>query len=291
MPDTKIKNAIKITQFLEKTPPNQQKLISGLLKKKIQTYPPSGGRTISFFKLPFEDIFIDCPSSSCNGKRFFKCENNNNSWTLYSEWDSLFLDYKCKNCEEYDKTFAILIKESEKFENHCYVVKLGEWPTYGPRTPARVIKMIGPDRGLYLKGRQSEIAGLGIGAFSYYRRLVENQKGRLIENIIKVANITEYDKELIAILEKAKIEDQFSKSIELIKDNIPSELFINKNNPLSLLHKALSVGIHTLSDEECLEYAESIRTVLYELASRISKALKDRTVIKKAIDKLNKSKS
>lgn len=290
MSDTKTDNAITITEFLEKTPPGQQKEISGLLKKRVKTLGPSFGNiTISYFSLPLGEITLDCPSSSCNGNRFFKCENDTGPWTISSDWESLFLNYKCRNCNEYDKIFAIIIKESESSENNCDVIKLGEWPTYGPRTPARVITMIGSDRGLYLKGRQSEIAGLGIGAFSYYRRLVENQKERLIENIIKVAKITNYNEDLIANLEKAKNEDQFSKSIKLIKDNIPSELFIDKSNPLTLLHKALSVGIHNLSDEDCLEYATSIRTVLYELASRISKALKDRTAVKTAIDKLNKT--
>ncbi len=292
MSDTKTDKAITITEFLEKTPPSQQKKIRGLLKNRVKsTGLPFGEIKISYFSLPFGEITLDCPSASCNGNRFFKCENDRDTWTIGSDWESLFLHYKCRNCKEYDKTFAIIIKENESTENNCDVIKLGEWPTFGPRTPARVINMIGPDKDFFLKGRRSEIAGLGIGAFSYYRRLIENQKERLIENIIKVAKITDYNEDLIANLEKAKIEDQFSKSIELIKDNIPPELFIEKSNPLTLLHKALSVGIHTLSDEACLEYAASIRTVLSELASRISKALKDRTAVKKAIDKLNKTKS
>lgn len=50
-----------------------------------------------------------------------------------------------------------------------------------------MISLIGPDKELYLQGRRSESRGFGIGAFSYYRRVVENQKSRIIEEIAKAA--------------------------------------------------------------------------------------------------------
>ena len=39
----------------------------------------------------------------------------------------------------------------------CY--KFGELPEYGPPTPARLIKLIGPDRELFLKGTRCENQG------------------------------------------------------------------------------------------------------------------------------------
>ena len=42
-----------------------------------------------------------------------------------------------------------------------------------------------------------------------------------------------------------------------------------------MLHGALSLGVHDLSDEECLELAISVRTVLIELAEKLGQAMKD----------------
>jgi hypothetical protein len=58
------------------------------------------------------------------------------------------------------------------------------------------------------------------------------------------------------------------------------------HNPLTLLHNALSEGLHELTDEECLTLARSIRVVLVELAERISTALKEEAQLKSAVSQL-----
>jgi len=55
--------------------------------------------------------------------------------------------------------------------------------------PSRLPKLVGPDQEKFNKRLRSEACGLGIGAFGYYRQVVENQKGRLIDEIIKVVNL------------------------------------------------------------------------------------------------------
>jgi hypothetical protein len=53
-----------------------------------------------------------------------------------------------------------------------------------------------------------------------------------------------------------------------------------------LLHSALSEGVHSLSDEQCLELASSVRIVLGELSERLSQALKDEAELSKALGTL-----
>ena len=65
--------------------------------------------------------------------------------------------------------------------------KIGEYPPFGPPTPRKVLNLFGDDKPLFLKGRQAENQGLGIGAFAYYRRMVDNQKNRLFDAIIAIA--------------------------------------------------------------------------------------------------------
>ena len=164
-------------------------------------------------------------------------------------------------------------------------------PVFGPPTPARLIKLLGPDRETFLKGRRCENQGLGIGAFAYYRRVVENQKNRILDEIIKVSKKINAPQEAINILEQAKLEIQFSKSLTLVKDSIPQILLINGSNPLTLLHSALSEGLHDKTDEHCLEIASSVRIILAELSDRLSQALKDEAELNLAVTRLMNSKT
>jgi hypothetical protein len=76
------------------------------------------------------------------------------------------------------------------------------------------------------------------------------------------------------------------KAIESVKDSIPESLLVNGHNPLTLLHSALSEGLHAQTDEQCLELAQAVRVVLAELAERIGQALKDEAELNAAISRL-----
>ena len=63
-------------------------------------------------------------------------------------------------------------------------------------------------------------------------------------------------------------------------------MLINSQNPLALLHSALSEGLHTFEEKECLEIAGSIRTVLIEFADRLGQALKEEAELNAAVNRL-----
>jgi hypothetical protein len=125
-----------------------------------------------------------------------------------------------------------------------------------------------------------------MGAYAYYRRVVENQRNRLMDEIIRVAERTNAGSEVLATLQAARNETRFNRSVDLIKDTIPASLKIDGYNPLQLLHAGISEGLHELSDEECLERATTIRHLLTELAERISQALKEHKELKEGIARL-----
>jgi hypothetical protein len=157
---------------------------------------------------------------------------------------------------------------------------------HGAHIPSRVISLIGPDREEFLLGRRAESLGFGIGAFAYYRRVVENQKGRILSEIGRVAKRLEAPPEKLKLFEAAEKETQFTKALDILKSAIPKSLLIGGQNPLTLLYAPLSEGIHELTDEQCLELATSIRVVLTELADRISRALQDQKELDDAVSRL-----
>ena len=266
-------------EFLATAPPDSSSEISNLWL--------SYGST---FQVQTPDVFLYCDSEECAGPRFFERE----SGTLYlkpNEWDFDFLHYRCRNCRKKGKAFALAAKMTGS-DGKGIALKVGEIPPFGPHTPARVITLIGADRELFLQGRRAENHGLGIGAFSYYRRVVENQKNRIIGEIAKVAAKLGAKPDVLKEFEAAANETQFSTAIERIKHGIPDVLLIDgQHNPLTLLHSALSEGLHANTDAECLEIAQAIRVVLTELADRISQALKKEEELTKSVSRLLNRKS
>ncbi len=272
-----------ISDFLESTPPNQSIDISNLAIRR----PTGRGGMETVMRTP--EIQLHCDNERCNGTRFFRCVSGCSQFLHDKTYEFFYVRYLCSNCQTTEKTFslaAIIESGAEQGDKKGICYKFGELPTYGPPTSPKLMKLIGPDRDEFLKGRRCENQGLGVGAFIYYRRVVENQKNRILKDVIKVSNKVGVAKAKIETLEKAVAETQFTKALDMAKDAIPESLLITGHSPIKLLHSALSEGVHALSDEECLEYAGSVRIVLGELAERLSQALKDEAELTKALSKL-----
>jgi hypothetical protein len=191
--------------------------------------------------------------------------------------------YLCRNCKSELKTFALQLTVTH--EAAAKVVKLGEWPVFRPHVPDSVRSLMGSDWQIFLQGRQAEGLGLGIGAFAYYRRVVDSRKNQLIDQIIKVAERVGESPELVNALSAAKAETQFKKAMESVR--VPQSILIDGDNPLTLLYAAISEGLHAKSDGECLDAARAVRVLIVELVRRIDLALDAHDEIKSAISDLN----
>lgn len=258
----------------------------------LQSHPPGSVARVSsavtrtqygsfYAKTP--ELQLYCPEDTCNAYMFFANDSGMDA-VSQGKWQFGYMQYTCRNCQKYQKVFALAFR-MESFSS-AEVYKFGELPHFGPPVPPRMLRLIQPDRELFLSGRRCENQGLGIGAFTYYRRVVENQWSRLISEVIKVATAIKAEPAMLRALEEAKDEQQFSKAVKTVKDAIPPALLINGHNPLTLLHSALSQGVHDLPDEECLSLATSIRVVLVELAEKLGQALKDEKELSDAVTKL-----
>ena len=266
--------------FLESVPPGAERMVSDLLSSKP---PISFPDPFLHWSLNTPDIQLHCSTETCRGVRVFRCLSGGEDFHGYRLKD-VFLIYSCRNCTKASKTYALRVAAKEKGPDS--VVKYGEMPAFGPPLPPRLINIFGDDRELFMKGRRTESQSLGIGAFVYYRRVVENQKDRLLEEIRKAAERLGADTDLLDSIDRAKGETQFSKAIELVKDAIPDGLKVQGENPLTLLHRVLSRGVHGLDDRECLERAQAVRQVLTELVSNIAQVTKDKRELTDAVKKL-----
>ena len=73
-------------------------------------------------------------------------------------------------------------------------------------------------------------------------------------------------------LEKTKATTIAQEKIALVKDLLPETLRPNGVNPLDVLYDALSSGLHSESDELCLELAGAVRESLVYLVAELKRA-------------------
>ena len=256
--------------------------------------PAAGGiGGLNQFWLNEPDLELEC--ATCHGIRRFSTNRNPEvQWDLWRagmiQCGELVLRYRCANCEESTKMYAIRFEDLKKNSLHNdyspTVTKFGELPPFGGNAPSRVISLVREDRDNFVKGFRCENLGFGVAAFSYYRRVIENQKHRLLDRFIEVAEKIHAPAESIEALRTAKSNAQFSRAMESIKDYVPKDLLIRGENPLTVLHGLLSVGMHGEEDDWCLRQSHAIRAVLIETAKRIDDTLASARSIDAAMKQL-----
>lgn len=174
------------------------------------------------------------------------------------------VEYICTGCDKEHFWCWLETNTQEK-----WIRKIGQVPPWSKNSDKNLEKLIDSYKDLYRKGLICESQGYGIGAYAYYRRIVENTIDELLELITDLIEPAEKEKYLKALAEVKKTFVAKEK-IDLVKDLLPSLLRPQGYNPLSILHSGLSDGIHNESDEKCLEFAQYIREVLVFLTSQIA---------------------
>ena len=282
MSETEVQTAqevelMQFSAFLEGVHPSRTESVQGLWQLE------HGIRGGTSYRVCTPEIRLHCRSETCGGVRTFRAIGEGHY--LRDRTTDVFLVYRCSDCQKNKKHFSLLIDKGAE-QGIGSVYKYGESPSFGVPVPNKVLRLFGSDAETFKKGRQCENQGLGVGAFAYYRRVVENHKNDIFDAIIKVCQTVGADPVIVEELTAAKAEISFSKSMEQIKTALPQGLLINGQNPLLALHGALSIGIHVETDEECLAVAQSVRLVLTDLVDKISTLRQEDADLKAAVELL-----
>lgn len=147
-----------------------------------------------------------------------------------------------------DKTHQICFL----FHSHQGILqKIGQFPSLADLDTPDLQKYRGVlgDQGFRELNRAVGLAshGVGVGAFVYLRRIFEN----LIEEARQVASAQPvWDQDAF---ERSRMDEK----IVILKDYLPNFLVENRT-----LYSIMSVGVHTLSEDECLEAFPVIRVAI-----------------------------
>lgn len=219
--------------------------------------------------LPKPRITMMCPE--CGAEQTFVMTNEyydgtqQNAETL---GQIVRLIYVCVRCQKFKRAFMVQFDGDDK---GSFLLKVGQYPAWDISGDKDVEKFLGKYKSYYKKALICESQGYGIGAFGYYRRIVEEVIDDLLGDITELLSGDELGQYQVALEETQKTIVAADK-IELVKDLLPPILRPDGMNPLGILHSNLSEGLHAESDEICLEYAEATRDILVFLVRQVAES-------------------
>ena len=130
-------------------------------------------------------------------KYYENCEYNN----YPVEGLTFRLKYICAHCQKFARYFFVKVADDKKS-----IMKVGQYPAWDVSTDPNIERMLGEHADYFKKGLICESQGYGIGAFAYYRRIVEEIIGQLLEDIAGLLSGDEHDKYVQALEDPARRE-------------------------------------------------------------------------------------
>jgi hypothetical protein len=217
----------------------------------------------SWAKIP---INMNC-STCCSIQTFNMTNeffhNGYQDYNIYANDRIVDIRYLCESCKTFERGFFIYISNDLEI-----IYKVGQYPEWEIKMDKNLEKTLNKHSSTFRKGLVCESQGYGIGAFSYYRRITEEIIDELLDSISELID-EELKAQYAEALEKTKNTRVTQEKIELIKDLLPAILKPNGMNPLGVLHSELSEGLHASTDEDCLENANHIKSILTFLINQI----------------------
>lgn len=232
------------------------------------------------FRVTLPIVRLYCGSKDCCRIGIFDSEQN--VWSLGEMIGEEFVYYRCRQCRRTRKLYVLRIELRRDSLTDATFTKIGEEPPAIGPTPRALQDLLGDNWELYLKGRRAELAGLGIGAFVYYRRVIEHVWFTVLDELIKVAQLDPSPARTLQ-LQEAKAERQFTRSMESAKSAIPISLYVEGHNPFQALYDACGDGLHEFTDEECIRRAHVIRLVLTRFSERAKSVLSEDAEFRHAV--------
>ncbi len=222
--------------------------------------------------LNFPALVLACPV--CGSAQPFTSERTLQQFTRVKESKRssatsvgpLFLvSFVCNTCQQALQYFFLY------WESGKYIMKLGQYPPWELALDPKLQARLGPFAAYYREGLACEAQGYGIAAFAYYRRVIEGVIDQLLQDVSDLIPPEDQEayRDALRTVHRTKVTE---KKIAVVRDLLPPILRPDNVNPLTILHTALSAGLHGETDEACLEQAMGIRAALLFLVQQLNLA-------------------
>ena len=166
------------------------------------------------------------------------------------------LHYRCFNCKR--QSIDVLVAGIQDGGR----MKVGQFPMQAVRVPSSIEKRLGASADFYRKALTSRNEGYGIAAVAYFRRVVEDKTNELIDIVAEAAEAHSVPADEVKKIRAAENRGRPQEDkLKVAAEAIPEVLKPDGANPFQAMYGILSAGIHTQSEEECLQIADDTREI------------------------------
>ncbi len=168
-------------------------------------------------------------------------------------------EYKCRNCA--NRRVSYYFCWARQSDNRTLFFKVGQYPELEEQVSKTLEKALSPeDLKLYKNALKLRNFNLGIAAVAYMRRVVENRMNDMLEVLLEAARVHNAPAELLARHQEVMKEKRFAVKVDYAGDLLPANLRpAGKPNPMTILHELTSDGLHSKTDEECVDIFDACR--------------------------------
>jgi hypothetical protein len=177
-------------------------------------------------------------------------------------------------------------KATDESKDHkLYIRKIGQFPPFEINPEKDIISFLQEeDKEYYKKSLICLSQSFGIAAYAYLRRITENEILRIVETLSAIED--ENGKKTGQLYETYKQNKQMNSLIEGIFQFLPISLKSLGINPLKALYAHLSGGIHSDSEEICLQKAFDLDAILRFTIKKINEEKNELKEIRNAFKNL-----
>lgn len=167
-------------------------------------------------------------------------------------------EYKCRNCGK--GTIRYYFYWARR-EGQTLFFKVGQFPELEEQVSSTLeAALTDEDLKLYKNALRLRNFNLGIAAVAYMRRVVENRMNDMLEVLYQAARVHNAPAEVLAKHDEVMKDKRFLTKIDYAGDLLPKNLRPDgQPNPMAVLHDLASDGLHSKSDEECVDIFDACR--------------------------------
>lgn len=196
---------------------------------------------------------------------------------------NVFSNNPISNIRDNINNISFSKQNSYNIENtDIFIQKVGAFPQIKIVPDKIVTKYFKRDTNIfYYKGLNALNQNFGIGAFAYFRRIIEKELINIINDIKSLPD--SHSAEIENLLIKHNENPKISTIYDNIFEHLPNSLKVLGDNPIKLLYNQTSEGLHSLTEEECLEKANSILQLLNFVIKKINEERSEIKILRETI--------
>jgi hypothetical protein len=199
--------------------------------------------------------------------------------------------YSCRNCQRSPSAVRYNFHWSQDDEPADAIgefLKVGQWPPLEERVPDTLKKVLDKDDlAFYKNAIRMRNYNLGIAAVAYLRRVVENRINDVLDVLAEAAQEHSFAAEELKKIKSAKTSFRFDDKIDYAAKLLPPHLRPDgKPNPIDVLHDLTSDGLHSKSEEECIDIFDRVRKVFEYVFGNLNVQIEEARAFVKSLEGL-----